>query len=292
MNILPAQPSDLSDIEKTFANCLAADARMYPVKRATNLFVAKDEGKIVGAGGLFTNSLHAKIPKAAIAVESEYRRKGLGQKIHQAILQSQPGIPLGIDGCCYDNNSTAISFLTQLEYRPYLDCVIPLIDTAADFPRFDEHKNLTLLNFNQAVASGIEMSAILKYLVDKYFESHEWSPVTISKDSPDWEEIAFWGIDNELSLVGLIDGRIVSASTASVDGDVLQIQWPFASASTISEETSLLMSILARQFEFAKQRGLLKATFECDSTEEAMFNIPKKLKVLKSKTWRRFRLNP
>lgn len=292
MNILPAQSSDLPDIEKVFFNCFINDARTYPVQRATNLFVAKDNGKIVGAGGLFINSLHAKVPKAAIAVESEYRRKGLGGKIHLAILESQPDIPLGIDGCCFDNNSSVISFLTQLDYRPYLDCFIPIIDTLTEFPTFDEPKNLTLLSFNQAASNGIDMNAILQFLVNKYCDSHAWSPVTIPKDSPDWKEIAFWGTDKDISMVGLVDGLIVGASTASVDGEVLQIQWPFASASNIAGETALLMSLLGRQFKIAKQRGLSKATFECDSTEEAMFHIPKKLKVLKSKTWRRFRFTP
>ena len=289
MDIQPAQSSDFFDIEKVFFKCFKNDAQRYPVKKATNLIIVQDNGKIVGAGGLFTNTLHAKVPKAAIAVESEYRRKGLGKKIHQAILQSQPDIPIGIDGCCFDNDLSAISFLSKLNYRPYLDCLIPLIDTSVDFPAFDEPKNLTVLNFNEAVSGGIEMNAILRFLVNEYCESHTWNPVTIPKDSPEWEEIAFGGINKDVSLIGLVDGSIVGASTAGIEGDVLQIQWPFASASDIRGKIALLNLLLARQFKMAQQRGLLKTTFECDSTEEALLHVLKGLKILKSETWRRFR---
>ena len=75
MIIEQAQPSEFAEIEKVFQNCFADDVRMYAVKRAKHLFVAKDDGQIVGAGGLFVNSLHAKIPKAAIAVEVGYRKR-------------------------------------------------------------------------------------------------------------------------------------------------------------------------------------------------------------------------
>ena len=289
MTIVPAQISDFTDIEKIFADCFSSEAFMYPIKRATHLFVAKEGQKIVGAGGLFISSLHAKIPKAAIAVESNYRRKGLGRKIHQTILQSNPEIPLGIDGSCYQTDSLALSFISEIGYEPYLNCLIPVVDLSAEFPVFEKPKNLKLLSFNEAALSGVKETAILHYLVNKYCATHSWSPVTIPQDSPDWEEIAFWGIDRDLSLVGLIDGMIVAASTASVDGETLQLQWPFATADGVVGETALLMSLLERQFKTAKERGLLKTTFECDSTEEAMFNIPEKFKILDSKTWRRFR---
>lgn len=292
MTIETAQPSDFAEIEKIFIDGFADDARMYPIKRSTNLFVAKDNGKIVGAGGLFVNYLHGKVPKAAIAVDFSFHRKGIGQKLHQAILQSNPTIPLGIDGCCFDDDSSAISFLKYLNYQSYLDCYIPVIDTTVGFPAFDYPKNLALLNFNEATSKGIEEKAILRFLVDKYCESHDWNPVTIPKDSPDWEEIAFWGIDKELSILALIDDVLVGVSTASVDEDVLQIQWPFAIATDTKGELELLKTLAEKQFKIAHEKGIKKATFECDSTEEAMFQLPKELKILKSKTWRRFRYSP
>lgn len=289
MTIESAQPSDLSEIENLFLAGFGADGKMYPIRKAKHLFVAKDKERIVGAGGLFLSVLHGQVPRAVIAVDSEYRRKGVGSKIHEAIVQSRPVMPLGIDGCCYDNDVPATSFMIHLGYQLYLDCFIPVVDTSAGFASFQKPEKLRLLNFDEAASIGIDKSILLRFLVDRYIATHEWSPVTLASDSPQWEAIAFSGIDNDVSLVAVIEGNIVGVSTAGIENEVLEIRWPFAVAATVEVEEGLLKAMIEQQLSIANGKGIKTSTFECDSTEKAMLYFPKTLKILKSETWSRFR---
>lgn len=289
MKIEQARESDFSEIENIFRNGFLKDSDMYLIHSADHLYVAKDGIQIIGAGGLFTNSLHAKVPKVAIAVEQQHRRKGLGKKIHQKILESHPFYSLGFDGCCFDVDVQAIAFMKALKYRPYLDCLIASIDINADFPNFEDLNKIKLLTFNQVVASGIELNTVLRFLVDRYIESHSWSPVTIQKESADWEEIVLSDINQDMSMVALIDNEVVGASTASLEQDILDIQWIFAKKDSFQLESVILVSLLKEQFRFARNNKISIATLEVDSTEECLFKNVKNLKLVETETWKRFR---
>lgn len=290
MTIKLADQSDLPRILTLFKIGFGQDEQMYPLHRAQNLFVAKEGTETVGAGAFWQSSLHTKVPRIAITVKESLRRKGIGRDIHHTLINSKD-LPFGVDGCCFDCDTTAISFLTHLGYNPCLDCVMPVVDTTFVFPNIWIPSEVKIQSFKD-VKNTLDRKLILSFLIDRYTQSHSWNPVTLPKDHPDWEDLAFDGIDEDLSLVAIDKNTLVGASTADAQGKELQIHWTFACASEVLAEVNLLKAMIGRQFQLAHERGLKTATMECDSTDPGIFQVNQSLTAISSETWRRFRYLP
>lgn len=289
MQITQASESDLIQIASLFLTSFGDSAPMYPVRKPSNFVVAKEGDSLIGSGAIFKSSLHGQVPRVAIAVAPTSRRQGLGSKLHQAILDLKPEAPLGIDGCCYSTDSTALEFMKSLGYISYLDCWIPIIDLTAGLANVESPADLKIETLQQAYDNGIDHKDVLNFLVTKYIDSHHWSPVTIEASSPDWEEIAFEAVDPMMSTIILDENKIVGVSTGWLEKDILQIKWPFAEATAKFSEYSALKSLLDLQFKLALGKNATKATLECDSTEKSMSRLPEDVKVLEFETWCRLR---
>jgi len=290
IKIAPAKEADLSGAEALFRDRFGDEAAVPPFSEADTFFVAKYDEQIVGAGALFTSFLHREIPRVAIAVREKFQRRGIGRDLHRALTKRTEGTP-GFDGACFDDDADAIGFLSRLGYRPSLDCFIPVVDTAAGVSDGALPTGIEIASFASA-ANPIERKSSLDFLVASYIRTHHWSPVAIGPNDPLWEKIAFRGLRDDFSLVARRDGKIVGASTAHVEEKALQIRWVFAPFPDASQELEILKGLVGAQLARAHESGLETATFECDSTDPVLFQIPRHLKVLSAKTWRRFRYAP
>lgn len=289
MTISQATESDLSAIAELFKACFGADAKMYPATNPVGFSVARIEDEIVAAGKLFRNSLHGTVPIMVIGVAEAHRRQGIGRKLHQTLLADKPVAPLGIDGCCFDVDSTAISFMSSLGYKLYLDCFIPVVDLQAGFPEITIPAEIKIVTLAQALARGVERAVIEKYLVTKYFHSHSWSPPTLPISDPHWSETSLGRAEGEFSAVALNGSDIVGASTGWIAGTMLEIAWYYAEGESVDEEAVLLKALMALQYQKALDKGALTAAFESDSTERTSSRIAEGLTIRQSETWKRFR---
>lgn len=260
--------------------------------RPAILFAAEQDGNIIAAGGLFSNELHDKVPVMAIAVDENFRRKGLASQIHKTILEANPNIPLGIDGACFDCDEQAQGFMKSSNYRRYLDCVTPLIDLNAGIQNIPYSIDFNILTFDEAFKTGFTREVIAEFLAERYSASHHWSPVALLPDDPLWQEICLVKADMSLSALATINGEILGASTANAKDDMLQIIWSYTKEYPLNLQLEILKRLFDFQFKIALSRNLTVAATECDSTDEAMAILPKDLTVLESETWLRFRFRP
>lgn len=287
MTISLAVDSDLPGITELFKRSFGADAKSYPTLRIDGFYVAKTGEDIVGAGKLYRSSLHGNVPIMVIGVEPSYRRQGVGRAIHQAIMDSKPSIPLGIDGCCYETDSGCISFLESLGYESYLDCLIPAVDISS-LPKAGKSEQLEIMTFSKAFQDGVSQREVLRFLVSRYVASHGWSPPSISETDASWEEIALGDIDPEVSMLALSKGTIVGASTGWLEDQALEVQWTYGSGTT-AEQIPIIHALLTSQFQAAHSRNAKRASMECDSTEQALLIVVKGFKIISSESWKRFR---
>ena len=289
MNYKINSVSDYSSIKDIFAGNFGRDSARYEYLRPSNLFATEQDGNIIAAGALFSNELHDKVPVMAIAVDENFRRKGLATKIHKAILEANPNIPLGIDGACFDFDEQAQGFMKSLNYRRHLDCVTPLIDLNAGIQNIPNSIDFNILTFDEAFKAGFTREVIAEFLAERYSASHHWSPVALLPDNPLWQEICLDKADMSLSALATINGEILGASTALARNDMLQINWSFTKQYPLNLQLEILKKLFDFQFKLGISRNLSVAVTECDSTDEAMAMLPKDLTVLESETWLRFR---
>jgi GNAT superfamily N-acetyltransferase len=290
LQILPAQDSDKTLIESLFEDCFGKDAFMYRHRKIEKFKVVKIDGELVAAGAVLLNSMHASVPRVIVAVNSSFRRKKIGTQLHQALIDANPGYPLGYDGCCYDGDLAAIGFMQALGYGGYLDCFIPVIDIKAGIRDLEGISDIQFLTLEDALKSGVNRQSVIQFLQQLYCETHDWSPVSIPAGDPAWDEIALGDADPQLSSVGLYDGKIVAVSTANIDDkNVLQIVWPFAVQVGKYSELSVLRELLSYQFKLATGKAIETTTFELDSNVPSNVKLPASFHILSSETWRRFR---
>lgn len=290
MNIEPGTKNDHTQIAALFTEAFKQDAFMYPIDRALNLFVAKDNSEIVGAGAFWENPIHAKVPRISIAVKENRRRHGIGTGLHQSLITSKR-LTLGTDGCCFDDDKVAISFLKSLGYNPVLDCYMPVIETSFSFPESDLRSDIQVHSF-KAIANTFPRKVLLEFLVNRYSQTHFWNPVTLAHHDPKWDLIAFDETDESLSLVATHNNSLVGVSTAGADETELEIQWAFAMVDKSISEVEILKSLIGEQLKLAHNQGHKTATLECDSTDPGIFQVGQSMTAISSETWRRFRYHP
>lgn len=289
--------ADIPDV-KTFLQQIYSDERdfyesYYPIKSRIPIVIAEQQGRLIGAAAVYHNSLHPYWVNIMVTVAEDFRKKGLGRKLHEAALQARPlqDYHLGIQGCYYQGNEAAEAFLFAMGYQLRLDCYcIDLNIENFDFTRhlmLPEKAGLSIVSFTELFLSSTKQQEVCNFLVSRYSEEHFWSPPQ-PKDYREWQEIVFDGVRPELSFALIADGKVVGGVSAGVVGnDTLDMIWGYISRQYSTDDAvSLLKCLLAHQFRAASDQGLCKAEVEIDTTDVVYSSLLNWLPSRGQKVWR------
>jgi GNAT superfamily N-acetyltransferase len=288
LQIQAAKESDLPTVSQMFQEGLGDDSELYEVERANLLLLAQVNEETVGAGAIFRSKIHGHLPKAVIVVRPQNRRHQIGTNLHRALLaKAVSPTDLGVDGACHEKNKDALSFMKALGYQAYLECRILTWDLA----QCQEHLTVGDLQvLSQEVDSEEKYNRIQDFLVRRYSETHDWNPVTMSKENRAWSEIVFAGVDFDLSSVILKGNEILGVSTAAPkNSEELEILWAFSEKADLVTEAERLKELLSTQLRLAFQKGYKRSTIEMDSSDQGLSKLKDWLPVTDQFVWKRFR---
>ena len=273
------------------------EAPLYLLDQKT-VVVIKDDSKIFGIAGYRTNRLHSKVLTIDIVVHPDHRRKGIGRKLHEELLNSfkLPGNIIGYDGCCDSKKIEIQLFLLKLGYEKYLDCHCIIIDLEKEFRASSSADVLTLkkLYLNENYKKKVR-----EFYISRYVEEHIWSP-TESINHDVWNDYYDEGNSEELGVVLIKDNTVVGSSFAyesfgkeieEEDDQLLGIGPVYADKKISESELSLVKKLLSHQAYLARKQGHLEAYLEIDSSESVAAELLEWLPIKRSSIFERYRLS-
>jgi GNAT superfamily N-acetyltransferase len=265
-------------------------------KRVPVVLVAEWQKNLVGVAVVHDNVFHPCWFNIMVGVHPNFRRQGLGTKLHQALLHASPFQPHhhGTNGAYYKGNDNAKSFLFALDYQHTLDCHC----VELDIQNFDCSHHLTLplqpkltplkiVSFIDLFIDPSMQWQVSNFLVSRYIEEHFWSPPQPS-EHPVWKDVPLKDTLAELSFALLANDVVVGAVTAGIrENDTLDMKWGYISQQYSIETAGLLLkSLYAYQFKAARARGLNKADSEVDTTDLVYSSLLNWLPICNEKVWR------
>jgi GNAT superfamily N-acetyltransferase len=266
----------------------------YPVDSYFPIVVAEDKQNIIGVATTYLNTGHPHWLKIMVAVDKNFRRQGIGKRLHEAALKARTLGPSlqGLQGHCYKGEDEAEHFIKALGYHLRLTCHILELDLTKrkSSPRLArKFGHLKVVSFTELLGSASMKQQLYDFLLTRYSEEHFWSP-PMSKENARWAEIVFDDLRPELSFALLDGGRIVAASNVlNENPNVLDMCWFYSTLEYGQEAAGLLLRfLLACQFAEAWKAGLTKAALELDSTDRDKQGMLEWLPVQKVQPWQIF----
>jgi GNAT superfamily N-acetyltransferase len=282
--------NDDSEILKQIFNICFDNNSPLRLLNPSHRVVAIIDNAIVGGAGLKYGDLHNCVPEAYIAVLPEFRRKGIGVALHNALIEMNPlkQTEIGIDGCCYDNQSVAQSFMKKLGYVKYLDCHCVIVDLC-------KVNNVPpayhVENYSNFLARKNSLDSVQKFLISRYIEEHQWSPPRdITHEI--WDEIVNEERSKTLSVLITENDQILGVSEARenfLKEGQLAIGWSYAKRSL--NELEILKNLLSSQFKLAQSAGFFEAYMEIDSTETTSEEMLNWLPIKETEIFQRYRFS-
>ncbi len=300
--------ADIPEVKKFVNQIFRSDGDCYEIswyegwierwgnERIPVVLMAKWQEQLIGVAVVHNNTFHPHWIDIMVSVHQNFRRQGLGKRLHEALLQSSPFQPhhSGTDGSYYKGNDEAESFLFSMGYQHILDChCLELNIENSDFSRWltlplkPELHHLKIVSCADLFTMPAMQQKVFDFLVSRYGEEHFWSPPQPS-DHPDWQEIVFDGVLPELSFALVADDVVVGAATARATGDdTLDMIWGYVDRQySIDTARSLLQSLYAHQFKAARDRGLTKAGIEVDTTDLVLSSLLDWFPTCDDQVWR------
>ena len=287
MEIRKFQTSDYTLIE-AFLTDVKDDAITLDPVSFESLHSAILEQEVAGIGFFRRSRLHSHVPRMTIIVHPKFRRRGVGQAIHEVVQSAalQSG-DLGIDSGCFQQNSAAFGFMQTLGYTHLLNCSIVKFD-------LDSRRSLIEcgpeFRFSQLNELFGDLTIVADFLHRCYCRSHEWNPVTISASDQVWKKIAFADADPELSTLMFESGRLAGAAiSAGLGNDGLEIIWAFVEPMATEEQQGRAAMLIHEQCRVAKQKGKTTGMIEVDSVDPVLNSLLKWISPREVQVWQRFR---
>jgi GNAT superfamily N-acetyltransferase len=282
--------NDDSEILKQIFNICFENNSPLHLLNPCHRVVAIIDNTIVGGAGLKYGDLHNCVPEAFVAVLPEFRRKGIGVALHKALVEMNPlkQTEIGIDGCCYDNQSVSQSFMKKLGYVKYLDCHSVIIDLC-------KVNNVPLTyhveNYSNYLAKKNSLDLVQIFLISRYIEEHQWSPPRDITNEI-WDEIVNEERSKSLSVLITENNQILGVSEARenfLKEGQLAIGWSYAKRGL--NELEILKNLLSSQFKLAQSAGFFEAYMEIDSTETTSEEMLNWLPIKEAEIFQRYRFS-
>jgi hypothetical protein len=290
VSLRPLSVDDFDDLRLLFNRCHpdGLDRESYP----DYLFVigAFHQLKLVAGLVLFQNPIHPFYLKCSVAVLPEFRHLGLGTNLHTAMMSefSIPEQVYGLEMACYEQNLAGCRFIESLNYQHHFNCVEFELDLSESILQNSSQKSpfngLQIHSFEDRVVSK---DNLLNFLVQKYIDSHLWSPVSdISIE--EWDQIVFSDLEASLSYYILIENEVAACSTGCLVDSCLELGWIYVNNPEF--QSHLFNELLRNQLHKAKLAGALSACLEVDSYQEDLLRIVSTFSFKSKSSWRRYKM--
>ena len=254
------------------------------------VLVALVSEKIVGAVAVYRNALHPNFLNIVLAVLSEYRRRGIGTKLLQAI-ETQATLLGDLSGfrVAYYRSPLAIeSFLQKHGYGFAHTC--RCVEWAAELiaPEFlsAECSGARFLTLADYMAGQGEKKELLEFLWRRYSEEHSFNPPRIGSLQA-WEAIALSDVDLDHSLVMLKNGMLAGALTSGfAQANCIEVIWAYVNKSHhFSTDVNDLRQLFNQYIMRCLRSGVQRIALEVDETDERLVALADSMKVLKQEDW-------
>ena len=235
-----------------------------------SIVVAELDSVLLGFAALETNKLHNRIITEYICVHADYRKIGLGQKLHNYLLEMYPLDDEDIlDISCYSDQTIEQNFIEKIGFTKYLNCYLNLYKPNSIVFKEPKYEVSRLSEFYKKRNAK---ERVKEFHIARYSQEHD-EYLSVSEGDDIWKEYFDDG-DPALSMVLHNDDRIYATSFAYLDfgAEIAHDNRSiicfngYAIGKDAQEEAINLMSLYSHQCELVRGKEVLIYT-EVDSTE-------------------------
>lgn len=263
--------------EKLKEECLAVFNLCYTDNGPRKIFlfsevvVAIKEERVIGIAAQERSELHDTIVVEYICVLPEYRRSGVGTKLHEFLVDTYPvASKETVDISCYSDQLPEQSFITKLQFKKYLNCYLNLFKPNKVDAVEAIHQISLIKDFYQIEGAK---EKIKLFHVNRYKQEHDDNlPATDSEDV--WSD---YFDDGDINFgVVLHDQYIIHGVSFAyqdfgeeideIEKNVICLNG-YSIGSTVDAEGNNLLSLYAYQCSLISNKDVY-VYIEVDSTEK------------------------
>lgn len=248
----------------------------YAIKKSYCIIEAIEKNKIIGLGCIWINEFHDNATYIGVNVLPLHRMKGIGRKIFN-ILQSK-SLKKNLQCAIMSDNINGTAFVEKLGFTLVRRTYEPKYDLSL---KVDFNTKITLSNdFSICKISELNSEKDICELVNLfkkiYKRNHTFNKASSLSDEK-WRGALYNSLCLQGSLAILHKNQIIGISLIyNNEGSWLELGLRGVSEEFLSLEKDLLLTILSKQFKYAKENGFLFIKDEiddCDSGAMVMSNI-------------------
>jgi GNAT superfamily N-acetyltransferase len=262
--IRPFVAADAADLSKIWTGEKSElwHQQSYPLygHPAATTLVAEVDGHLIGVIAGLTSPVHPHGAAGAIDIARAHRRRGYGTGLVRALQRSKPDLfPLRLKV----ESPDVEAFVRTLGGYVYQQCRGDAVDLAhPEITRWASRQRESI-DVTLCSASRIDPSVLLDAYVDMYTWLHEaWNPAGSPTVLRERLAVELDDVSGDLSMVAMIDARIVAISLAFPSGERdLEI----VAETTRSDQPNgldVLGILLARQIQLGAVSGYGRLIFD------------------------------
>lgn len=252
--------------------------------------VAMESDVMAGVATVYRNTLHPNFLNIVLAVLPEYRRRGIGTKLLQAIEAQAAllGDFCGFRMAYFQSPLPVALFLKKHSYDFAHTC--RCVEWAAELiaPEFlsAECSGARFLTLADYMAGQGEKKELLEFLWRRYSEEHSFNPPRIGSLQA-WEAIALSDVDLDHSLVMLKNGMLAGALTSGfAQANCIEAIWMYVNRTlNFFEDVEGLRQLFNQYIMRCLRSGVQRIALEVDETDERLVALADSMKVLKQEDW-------
>jgi GNAT superfamily N-acetyltransferase len=240
----------------------------------THTIVAQDVGNLVGFASIYQNSLHYHPHdfRVVVVVAEDYRRQGLGTRLHEAVIEHLPVEIARLRGMTLET-SPAGAFLEKLGYQKLLRSFGPELDVSkvevskyqSLLMRLEQSGYIfkTLADLDKESIS----SDIISLCLEAYADTHAHSPPTLTAN---WDEIFLEdSYIDEAFFVVLKQGQPVGFSSLQAGNHSTQMEsmWDGVARCERALAFPLRLALKLHEVDYAHKHGVEVLVWEVDDAD-------------------------
>lgn len=175
--------------------------------KASSTLLAVQEGKIIGIGSLWNNSIHPYRDYIGIYIRPDYRKKGIGKEFFDQLSLASKTKKLQIT--IQSTDQQALAFLNKCGFKLARKCYTPILKEAKS-----NHSENSLIH-GEIVSFGMvseeNQKDILEMQLKNYIDSHQMiNPLSEEMTMISWKEIILEDLSLTHSKLLIVDEEVVA----------------------------------------------------------------------------------
>lgn len=229
-------------------------------KDGLGTFYAEFEGKIVGVMSLFNNSLHAHFYHLEIAIPAD------DKSTHIALMSHMLGVKRDYKPLQITLNQPELAsyqwFIERYKFDLAISCECPWLDSFIA-PDYAPVAGLEIMRASELTPE--QASALRHHRIEGYIKTHYWSPALPAKH-PNWSSTDLDVQSLQLSMVALLNGKVVANSDAHIYDSEIWLGWGWHAPVVEQQNVAIWAQMLAAQWPDLQQLNT-KIRGEYDSSD-------------------------